>query len=58
MFVELREGAESVSEKELVSYCRERMASFKIPKTFVFTELPKTVSQIPHAESCVRCFSM
>jgi fatty-acyl-CoA synthase len=40
-FVELRDG-ESVTEEEIVAYCRENMAGFKVPKTVVFGELPKT----------------
>jgi long-chain acyl-CoA synthetase len=39
--VVLKEG-ESVSEEELLSYCRERMADFKSPKTIHFVEeIPK-----------------
>ena len=40
-FVGLRQGA-TVSEDELISYCRDNMAHFKCPKTVVFCELPKT----------------
>jgi len=40
-FVEIREGAE-VTDKEIIAFCRERLAAFKCPKTVVFTELPKT----------------
>jgi fatty-acyl-CoA synthase len=40
-FVELKPGA-SVNADELQAYCREHMARFKVPKTFVFRELPKT----------------
>ena len=32
----------NVSEDELKSFCREHLAGFKMPKTFVFQELPKT----------------
>jgi len=39
-FSKLRAGAE-VSEKELISYCREHMAHFKAPRTVVFGDLPK-----------------
>ena len=31
-----------LTEEEVVAYCREHMARFKVPKTIVFTELPKT----------------
>jgi len=40
-FVELKFGA-SVSEAELRAFCREQLARYKVPKTFVFRELPKT----------------
>jgi fatty-acyl-CoA synthase len=40
-FVELRPG-KSVSEDELVAYCYERLARFKVPKTIVFGPLPRT----------------
>ncbi len=40
-FVGLQQSA-TVTDSELIEYCRERMAHFKCPKTIVFTELPKT----------------
>jgi fatty-acyl-CoA synthase len=40
-FVSLKTGA-SVSEEEIIAFCRERMARFKVPKTVVFGSLPKT----------------
>jgi fatty-acyl-CoA synthase len=40
-FVELKPGA-SVSEPELVEHCRKHLARFKVPKSVVFGELPKT----------------
>jgi fatty-acyl-CoA synthase len=40
-FVELKFGA-SVTEAELRTFCREHLAHFKVPKSFVFRELPKT----------------
>jgi len=40
-FVTLKENA-SVSEEELVAFCRQSMAHFKSPKTVVFGALPKT----------------
>jgi fatty-acyl-CoA synthase len=40
-FVALRPGA-GVSERELIDFCRERLAHFKCPKAIEFTELPKT----------------
>lgn len=40
-FVELKEGNEC-SEEELIAFCRESLAGFKIPKGVAFIELPKT----------------
>jgi len=31
-----------VTEKELISFCKETLAGFKVPKQVVFCELPKT----------------
>jgi fatty-acyl-CoA synthase len=40
-FVELKFGA-SVTAEELRLFCREHLAGYKVPRTFVFRELPKT----------------
>jgi fatty-acyl-CoA synthase len=40
-FIELKLGAH-VSADELRDFCRQHMARFKVPKTFVFREIPKT----------------
>lgn len=40
-FVELVNNVESF-ENEIIDWCRLNMASFKIPKTVIFCELPKT----------------
>ena len=40
-FIELVEG-QQVEEEELKTFCREHLAGFKMPKTFVFQTLPKT----------------
>ena len=40
-FLELKPGA-IVTAEELQIFCRQHMAGFKIPKQFVFGELPKT----------------
>jgi fatty-acyl-CoA synthase len=40
-FVELKRGMD-VSAADIVAFCRERLAGFKVPKTIVFGELPKT----------------
>ena len=31
-----------VSEKELIDFCRETLAGFKVPKKVIFSDLPKT----------------
>jgi len=40
-FVELKPGAR-VTADELRAFCRERLAHFKVPKNFVFRDIPKT----------------
>jgi fatty-acyl-CoA synthase len=40
-FVELRPGAR-VSETEISDFARARLAKFKMPRTIVFSDLPKT----------------
>jgi fatty-acyl-CoA synthase len=40
-FITLREGA-SVTEEEIIAFCRENLAHFKAPKAVVFGPLPKT----------------
>ena len=40
-FIELIDG-QQVSEDELKTFCRKHLAGFKMPKTFVFQDLPKT----------------
>jgi len=40
-FVELR-PSEMVSAEELIGWCRQKLAGYKIPRHVVFTELPKT----------------
>ena len=40
-FVELKDKAE-VTAEELTAFCRAHLARFKVPKTFIFRELPKT----------------
>jgi len=39
--VELKPGT-GVDERELIDFCRERLAHFKCPTRVLFTELPKT----------------
>lgn len=40
-FITLRPGA-SVEPEELIAFCRERLAGYKIPRAVEFGELPKT----------------
>jgi fatty-acyl-CoA synthase len=42
-FIETRAGAE-VTAEVLKTYCRDHLAHFKVPKLFVFSELPKTAT--------------
>lgn len=41
-FVTLKDGEVGVKAEDIIAYCRERMARFKIPKHIVFGSLPKT----------------
>jgi fatty-acyl-CoA synthase len=41
-FLELKPGATQPNDADVVAFCRERLARFKVPKTFVFGSLPKT----------------
>jgi fatty-acyl-CoA synthase len=43
-FVTLKPGAPEVTPADLIAWCRERMAHFKVPKTIVFGPLPKTAT--------------
>jgi fatty-acyl-CoA synthase len=40
-FVTLKPG-QRISDAELIAFCRQNMARFKVPKTVIFGELPKT----------------
>lgn len=31
-----------VSHEDIIAFCRQHLAGFKVPKTVIFTELPKT----------------
>ncbi|WP_169295259.1 acyl-CoA synthetase [Advenella sp. EE-W14] len=42
-FVELKEGTQ-VQEDEILDYCRENLARFKVPKKIIFGELQKTAT--------------
>ncbi|GGW34660.1 acyl-CoA synthetase [Vreelandella hamiltonii] len=41
-FVKLKIGYGEVTEADIIAHCRNHLASFKVPKTVVFSELPKT----------------
>jgi fatty-acyl-CoA synthase len=41
-FVELKQEAGEIGEADLIQFCREHMARFKVPKKVVFGSLPKT----------------
>ena len=41
-FVELKDTNDSVSDKDIINFCKETLAGFKCPKKVIFTELPKT----------------
>ena len=41
-FVALKSGADEVSSDDIISWCRDKIAKFKIPRTIVFGPLPKT----------------
>ena len=40
-FIEITKD-KAVSEKELIDFCKESLAGFKVPKKIVFSDLPKT----------------
>jgi fatty-acyl-CoA synthase len=41
-FVTPRQGAENLSAPDIIAWCRDHLAHFKVPKTVVFGPLPKT----------------
>ncbi|WP_010629360.1 acyl-CoA synthetase [Halomonas sp. KM-1] len=41
-FVKLKVGYGEVTEADIIEHCRQHLARFKVPKTVIFTELPKT----------------
>lgn len=40
-FIELKQGA-SATPEEIIEYCKQHLARFKVPKEVVITEIPKT----------------
>ena len=43
-FIELRAGAEQPSERDIIDFCRTRLAHFKCPRRVIFHALPKTAT--------------
>ena len=41
-FISLKAGRDGLSEQDVIGFCRDHLAGFKVPKTVVFGELPKT----------------
>ncbi|MEO0791800.1 MAG: AMP-binding protein, partial [Pseudomonadota bacterium] len=41
-FVTLKPSAEPATADDIIAFCRSRMAGYKVPRTIVFGELPKT----------------
>ena len=41
-FVELKDTNDTVSDNDIINFCKETLAGFKCPKKVIFTELPKT----------------
>ena len=41
-FIELKDQKDAVTEGDIISFCKETLASFKCPKKVIFIELPKT----------------
>jgi fatty-acyl-CoA synthase len=41
-FVTLKPGVGTVAPEEIIAWCRDHLAHFKVPRTIVFGELPKT----------------
>lgn len=43
-FIELKADAPSITEEDVISFFRERLAHFKCPRRVIFGELPKTAT--------------
>jgi fatty-acyl-CoA synthase len=41
-FITPRPGADDIAPEEIIAWCRDNMAHFKVPRTVVFGPLPKT----------------
>jgi 3-(methylthio)propionyl---CoA ligase len=42
-FVELHDGRE-VDERELIAFCRQHLAHYKVPKSIVYGAVPKSAT--------------
>ncbi|MBQ0133124.1 MAG: acyl-CoA synthetase, partial [Comamonas sp.] len=40
-FLEIKAGAQ-VTEQDIIAHCKQHLAGYKVPRTVVFGELPKT----------------
>ncbi len=52
-FIELRPG-ESLTKDEVIDWCRQHMAHYKVPRHVVFTDLPKTSTARSRNSVCAR----
>jgi fatty-acyl-CoA synthase len=41
-FITLKVDQQSTREADIIGFCREHLAGFKVPRTVVFSQLPKT----------------
>jgi fatty-acyl-CoA synthase len=41
-FVTLKDDAPAISAEDIIAFCRDHLAHFKVPRTVVFSPLPKT----------------
>jgi len=41
-FITLKAGAEDTSAEDIIAFCRDNLAHYKIPRTVLFGPLPKT----------------
>jgi fatty-acyl-CoA synthase len=41
-FITLKVDQQATGEAEIIAFCRDHLAGFKVPRTVIFTQLPKT----------------
>lgn len=41
-FIDLKKSARGTTEEEIIAFCRENLAAYKVPGTIIFQTLPKT----------------